>query len=146
MAQKIRCYTLFNIDRTGVSNRARHDESVPDWVKKRNTQSNLDTILQIISLRTQPENISKPKQLVMPEHVKEHFGKDIKASTLWSFTFEINYLGVYDDGNDELGNLYYDCNGVPMIEVERNYEPSNNFLDTSDELANIFFEVIDDEQ
>ena len=146
MAQKIRCYTIFNIEKTGVSNRARHDESVPDWTKKRNTQSNLDTILQIISLRTQPENISKPKQIAVPDHVKLKLGKDINADTIWTFTFEINYTGVYDDGKDELGYLYYDCNGVPMIEVDRNYEPPNNFLDTSDNLANIFFEVIDDEQ
>ncbi len=146
MAQKIRCYTLFNIERTGISNRSRHDESVPDWVRKRNTQSNLDTILQIISLRTQPENISTPKQITLTEHVKAQFGKDVKAETVWAFTFEISYTGVYDDGNDQLGFLYYDCNGVPMIEVDRNYEPSNNFLDISDNLANIFFEVIDDEQ
>lgn len=146
MVQKIRCYTLFNIERTGVSNRARHDESVPDWVKRRNTQSNLDTILQIISLRTQPENISVPKQILLTDRIKQKLGKDIQAKTIWTFTFEINYSSVYNDGNDELGYLYYDCKGVPMIEVERNYEPSNNFLDTSDNLANIFFEVIGDEQ
>lgn len=144
MTQKIACYTLFNIEQTNISNRARHDNTVPNWVKKRNTQSNFDTLIQIISLRTQPENITKPIMVDITEDLKKKLGSKliIDECKLWYFTFDINYSSVYNDGKNELGHLYYDCNGVPMIEVDRCFSPANNFLDTTEEFRNVFFEVI----
>jgi len=41
-----------------------------------------------------------------------------------------------------LGGLYSDCEGVPMIKVGTEWDKLPNFLDTSPELRNIYFEVI----
>jgi hypothetical protein len=145
MSQKITCYTLFNIEQTGITSRHIQNESIPDWIKKRNTQTNFDTIIQVISLRTQPENISIPIP-ILASTVSDFFGTDVQLEkcVAWKFTFEISYAGAYRNETDELGNLHNDCEFVPMIEVERQYEPSNNFLDCSSELRNIYFEVTDD--
>jgi pullulanase/glycogen debranching enzyme len=148
MLQRIACYTIFNIEQTNITNRARQDNSIPDWVKKRNTQSNFDTLIQIISLRTQPENITKPKLIELNDNLIKKLGNKIvlMEPKIWYFTFENYHESVYHDGKTELGHLYHDCNGVPMIEVDRYYSPSNNFLDTTDELRNIFFEVLYNEK
>ena len=54
MSYRIRCYTLFDITRTGVLNRKSpamyNPEELKSWEYKRNTQANYDTILQIINL------------------------------------------------------------------------------------------------
>ena len=63
MSFRIECYTLFDITQTGVLNRSRpvDGQDLDQWVHKRNTQANFDTLLQIISLRSQPEIVSSPK-------------------------------------------------------------------------------------
>ena len=69
MMQKIRCYTLFNITKTGITNRRNSSKLGPDkdkeWEKLRNTQCNFDTLIQVISLRSQPENITDPVQEIV---------------------------------------------------------------------------------
>ena len=62
MSFTITCHTLFDITATGVVNRHRpvEDEEMHAWLYKRNTQCNFDTVLQAISLRSQPEIISAP--------------------------------------------------------------------------------------
>ena len=61
----------------------------------------------------------------------------------WNFTCTIPHNKVYDNGYNELGYLLYDCNGVPMIKVGNEHEKLPNFLDTSPELRNIYFEVLE---
>jgi hypothetical protein len=41
------------------------DQDITDWTFKRNTQANFDTILQVISLRSQPESLSIPKKMLI---------------------------------------------------------------------------------
>ena len=50
MSYIITCYTLFDITQTNVPNRQRPevDKDVDEWRYKRNTQSNFDTIQQVI--------------------------------------------------------------------------------------------------
>jgi hypothetical protein len=77
MSFKISCYTLFDITQTGVINRGKPgtDEDIDAWLVKRNTQCNFDTILQVISLRSQPEDISKPKIKRIAINEFQNFGK-----------------------------------------------------------------------
>jgi hypothetical protein len=65
--------------------------------------------------------------------------------TMFSFTFSINHKNVFDDGISNLGALYSDCDGVPMIKIGTEWDKLPNFLDTSPELSNIYFEVLEDE-
>lgn len=147
-ATKIRCYTLFDITQTGITNR-RNNIKTGQWEKDRNTQCNFDTIVQVISLRSQPENITTPEQGIIIFDETNDFGflfeQDEEAHAVWYFDFSINYQSAYDDGISEFGHLYSDCDGVPMIKVGTEWDKLPEFLDSSVELRNIYFEVLPNE-
>lgn len=107
------CKTLFDCSSTGVTGHFRIGQipyqdrvgqqirNVNDWNRSRNQQRNFETLLQIISLRSQPERISAPQ----------------RTDSMWSFSFEVEAESTFSlDGNaDPFAALYKDCNGVPMI-------------------------------
>lgn len=148
----IKCHTLFDITSTGVTNRKPpidlSDEQQSLWLLNRNRQNNFDTLIQVISLRTQPEDISKTTVCEIDFKTDSKFGflfENEEPQQSWDFTFSINYSNVYNDGIDELGSLYSDCDGVPMIKVGTEWEKLPSFLDVSPELRNVYFEVISNE-
>lgn len=141
----ITCYTLFDITQTGVLNRHRPVNSSDDWLYKRNTQCNFDTILQAINLRSQPEITNFPTKKTIKFNEFEKFGYLFDTSTdvnCWTFDFSVSHSSVFNDGISELGALYNDCHDVPMIKCGTEWEKLPSKLDTSDELRNIYFEVI----
>jgi len=146
MSYKIACHTLFDITQTGVLNRARPTDTsnIQDWTYKRNTQANFDTILQAVSLRAQPDVIEYPIKNVIDDISVDYFGYVYKDSGLktypyWTFVFEVHYTGVFEDGINELGALYNDCEGVPMIKCGTEWNTVNNKLDITKEYRNIYF-------
>jgi hypothetical protein len=141
MAHRISCFTLFDITRTGILNRAKPSDDVKDieqWLLNRNTQCNFDTILQVISLRSQPDISSNPKKVQLSKHNfgSIYIGKDIP---IWTFDFEVYHASVFEDGIEELGYLYKDCQDVPMVKCETQYQYLNNNLDTTNDKRNIYF-------
>lgn len=145
----IRCCTLFDITSTGTQNKKSPsnltDLQLVEWEQNRSRQANFDTIIQVVSLRTQPEEISTPVKKVVNFQNSEMFGflfEQEEPQPYWSFDFTIYYSGVYNDGISELGLLLQDCDGVPMLPVLSAWDKLPNFLDTSPELKNIYFEVI----
>lgn len=154
MSCRIRCYTLFDITKTGITNRKNFsndsDVDMLAWQKARNKQCNFDTILQLISLRSQPEDITEPVLNSIKFSEFNNFGFLFEQSTeeeqnCWNFDFTITHQKVFDDGITELGLLYNDCDTVPMIPVDTAWNKLQPFLDTSIELRNIYFEVISNE-
>jgi len=149
MSLKIRCYTLFDITKTGVTNRRNSNNPDPKWQKQRNTQCNFDTILQVASLRSQPENITDPTQtpITFSELISLDFlfESETEPHPCWTFEFTVNFHSVFDDGINEFGYLYSDCDGVPMIQIGTEWDKLPSFLDASPELRNIYFEVLLDE-
>lgn len=148
----IKCHTLFDITSTGITNRKPPIDLTEDkqytWTLNRNRQNNFDTLVQVVSLRTQPEDISKSSEREIDFSVPNKFGflfENEEPQKVWSFTFSINYNNVYDDGIDELGALYTDCDGVPMLKVGTEWDKLPSFLDVSPELRNVYFEVISNE-
>lgn len=141
MSHRIRCYTLFDITKTNITSRAKPDDSVEQWLHKRNTQCNFDTILQIVSLRSQPEVTKEPYKT---ETELTNFGSlynEKKLIPCWIFEFEVQHSSVFDNGINELGALYIDCDNVPMIKTSTDMSLST-FLNISTELKNIHFEII----
>jgi hypothetical protein len=136
---------LFDITKTGVTTRRQSLNSIPSWELDRNRQCNLDTIIQVLSLRSQPENITTPEQGIIIFDETNQFGflfeQEEEAHSYWYFDFTISYQGVFDDGINELGHLYSDCEGVPMIKVGTEWDRLPEFLDISPELRNIYFET-----
>lgn len=153
MSYTLRCHTLFDITKTGVPNRRPPSDLTGSelklWNSNRNRQSNFDTILQVVSLRSQPENISTPKKEEFKFEEFEEFGflfDSMADQTIykWTFEFTVNYHGVFNDGITDLGALYSDCDSVPMITGLDEWKKIPNFLDVSPELKNIYFEVLND--
>jgi len=153
MTCRIRCYTLFDITKTGITNRRMNPgteiEERRRWEHQRNTQCNFDTIIQAISLRGQPEDISTPTKNSIKFSEFDHFGflfeEDEEEHDCWTFKFSVTHNSVFDDGISELGALYTDCDGIPMILVGTEWDKLPSFLDGTNELRNIYFEIIDDE-
>lgn len=142
---RIRCHTLFDITQTGVLNRSKPTgDDVTGWIKRRNTQCNFDTVLQVISLRSQPEVVRTPTQHSLTETDYNNFGflYSIETVSCWTFEFEVQHSSVFENGITSLGALYQDCEGVPMIICDNTHSLCPKFLDTSAELKNIHFEVL----
>ena len=148
----IKCYTLYDITRTGVSYRKKFaDNLTPAEYRLRSQQTNLETILQIINMRSQPENVSEVARTTATlKELKDYkFGfllpekyNKTKQTLIWSFTFSIDHPDVFNNGIDELGYLVQDCEGVPMIvNLDESFKLSQQ-LTTSDEMRNIYFEVV----
>lgn len=152
MSYKIACFTLFDITYTGVLNRAKptENENVDEWSYRRNTQCNLDTILQAISLRSQPEILSNPKKYTMKSKKVDGFGSlfqnEKKDIPYWEFEFVVQHPSVFEDGISDLGHLYNDCHGIPMMKCSTEYDKLPKWLDTTSELRNIFFVKYGNEQ
>ena len=140
---------MFDITQTNVPNRHRPavDQDMTEWLYKRNTQSNFDTIQQVISLRSQPEIVRKPQRKDIRFNEFTDFGflyeqEDDETYPSWSFDFMIQHPSVFYDGVAELGSLYRDCDSVPMIRCSTEWDKLSAFLDSSDELRNIYFKVL----
>jgi hypothetical protein len=142
---KIRCTTLFDITKTDVSSRRNHlDEGFLKHDKARGQQSNFETLLQIIGLRSQPENISIPE---ITTTRRSHWGTHYRGKTFksWTFTFTVDVPSVFKHDGDELGYLKMDCTGVPMItDLDEVHSMESKMLDSSKEYRNITFEVVDE--
>lgn len=146
MSYRIRCYTLFNITQTGVANRSKpNQDDIEAWIEKRNTQCNFDTLLQVISLRSQPEIVKAPTMTSITPEIKGNYGflyEFQESDVCWKFDFEVQHPSVFEDGITTFGYLYNDCQGVPMISCKDQHENMPNFLNITAELKNIYFEVV----
>jgi len=145
MSHRIACYTLFDITKTGILNRARPGEDTIDtneWYRNRNTQCNFDTILQVVSLRAQPDVVTDPRKFMIKLNENSKFGyiyKDKLEVPCWTFDFEVQHPAVFEDGIEELGSLYRDCQGVPMIRCDTQWHKLSTFLDSEIATRNIYF-------
>ena len=140
---KIKCQTLFDITKTNVSNRRRGLET-PDQVnvdRLRSQHSNYETVVQVISMRSQPEDITEPAITLATKNQQFANTQLSKDTKIWSFTFTVESQAVYRKGENTLGNLVDDCQGVPMI---TGLDETKNSLKHLDANVNILFEVIDE--
>jgi len=148
--QVIKVYTLFDITETGVVRSFKMD-SLPyttknginikdekQWRFCRQQQSNLEVLLQVMSLRVQLHNIevNNPSKQSLTKH---KFNKKFKGKhNVWSLTFEVEQLDALSNNNNPIGALCDDCNHVPML-TNLNETINDNYLDCNK--ANIYFEL-----
>ncbi len=102
-------------------------------------------------MRSQPENISEiTRQQVAIKNMSDYgFGytftreyHKIKLVNIWSFTFSVEHVDVFNNGLSELGYLLSDCDRVPMItELEESFKLSPQ-ISISDETRNVYFEIM----
>ena len=153
MSYIVTCYTLFDITQTGIINRGKPSDGVDEveWLHKKKTQCNFDTILQAISLRSLPEVIKNPELIKIKFNEFTNFGflfeqQGDETFNCWKFEFSVQNSSVFDDGKSELGGLYSDCEGVPMLKCDTSWEKLPQFLDSSDEMRNIYFTLTENEE
>jgi hypothetical protein len=82
---------------------------------ERNQQRNWETVLQCMSLRTQPLNIIKPHmhEVDLEEYNFGDFYSGIHK--IWVWTWAVERDGIYDLPNKPLGALQSDFEQVPII-------------------------------
>jgi hypothetical protein len=134
----IKCKTLFDITATGVrsyfkesripfQDQAGHFiKDMPSWTRSRNQQRNWETINQIISLRTLPEDITAP----------------VKDRMIWQFEFSVPDLSSIGDSTDPVKLLKNDADGVPMILGLDEKENTIPYIVSHGNQSNIWFELI----
>jgi hypothetical protein len=140
MNVRVRCQTRFDITETGVKNRnhkakivfrdatGREITNELEWNRARNQQRNWETVNQVISLRTLPENISRPVH---------------NADTgIWSFEFAVVDPASITHNGNPVGYLLNDCADVPMILGLNETPDITAFLVSSGLDANIWFELL----
>lgn len=109
MAQHIKIFTTFDITNTGVVRNLKAGmlpttvngvkiTSEDEWLKARRQQSNWETMLQIIALRTQPFNV-----------------RTIHNDGVWMLEFDVEHSDVYRKEDDPIGLLKDDFNNVPLL-------------------------------
>jgi hypothetical protein len=124
---KYMCQTLFDITATGVTGhyKSSYNLSSAEWNRARNQQRNWETITQILSLRTQLFELSKP--------IKDTTG------TRWLFEFETESDGIYGPESDPVQVLRADAEGVPMLLDLDNQVGIEPVLITAGDNQNIWF-------
>lgn len=109
----IQCRTLFDCTCTGITGHFRASQvpysdrtgrlihDLADWNRARNQHRNWETLLQMISLRAQPNIESEP----------------CCVDGVWQFEFSVETPGVYSINNelDNLDGLRNECAGIPMV-------------------------------
>jgi hypothetical protein len=148
----IKCYTLYDITKSNITFRKKFVEIInADERKSRSQQSNFETILQIINMRSQPENISEVDRLDIDiTKIEEYkfgylYSKEytkLETFTLWKLMFSIDHPDVFHNGIEELGNLLSDCDQVPMIIDLNETFILPNQMNITTELKNIYFEIV----
>lgn len=135
---QIQCRTIFDVTETGITGhfrpqqipfRDRAGNNITDqatWTRSRNQQRNLETITQLLQLRTQIFEVSTPQQ----------------QQGYWTFCFTVEFEGIYQQDLDEFGILKQDCDGVPMLTGLDEQFVTNSFLTVDGSQQNIWFEFI----
>ena len=104
-------FTLVDITNTGVT------RSRPGNDHERNQQHNWETLIQVLSLRTQPLEINGPIDSGYELTGDSIFGEMYKGlQTVWYFSFGVEAQSVFTKGKDIVGLLYDDFAEVPIIQ------------------------------
>lgn len=111
---RIICRTLFDITRTEVKHsfnagrvpfRDHAGQTITDhrsWMLARNQQRNWETIIQVLSLRAQPHDISDPDFW-------------LGDAVWWAFEFSVADPAALTLGDRPWGQIEQDCSMVPML-------------------------------
>jgi hypothetical protein len=132
------CKTLFDITATGVTGHYKSSR-VPfkdlagtditnelTWNRSRNQQRNLETLTQLIGLRTQIAKLDRPDQ----------------TDKIWSFDFEVDASYVFGPEENPTEMLLSDCNGVPMLVNLENKSELSPYLIVAGNAQNIWFNLL----
>jgi hypothetical protein len=109
LTQNYNAFTLVDITETNLFNSKTTD------TKSYNQQQNLNTLIQLIGMRSQPINIAVTK-LEAQDVVKFSFGKQFTGlHTVWKFSFVSEHTDVYKHNDNDVYFLKEDSDGAAFI-------------------------------
>lgn len=137
MPQHYTVYTLVDITNSGITN--------PRTENKLgyNQQQNLNTILQLIGLRSQPIEYRVSK-LEAQDIVDYDFGKAYHGlHTVWKLEFVSEHTDVYAKDNNKTFFLISDCDGAAFTgKLTETVDFKYNTFETTDiNLLNLYFNI-----
>ena len=104
-------FTLVDVTDTGVI------RSRPGKEKERNQQRNWETLIQVLSLRTPPQEIDGPYINEYEITSDSIFGEMYQGKHLvWHFSFGVEAVNVFKNSKSEYGLLYEDFSEVPIVQ------------------------------
>ncbi len=105
-------------------------------------QQNLNVLIQVASLRSNPMNIDS--ELFGNQDLSQYdFGEDFGGNqNVWKLVFDIEQQGVYQNKSGELGGLVDDVHNCPIIdELMESVKITPAVFDSKNEKTkNIYFE------
>lgn len=128
-------YTLVDITNTGVIKYSEENNSL------RNQQCNWESVIQILSLRTQIMSASQSK--ILSSDVSDFkFGESYSGThNIWYFEFIVEYADVYGSFNDPFKVLINDFSKVPVnIGLNETVSFPIPMFYTKDLYKNIYFD------
>lgn len=124
-------YTLVDITQTGVVAKYRSDvpaflddanhivNNKESWARSRGQQSNLETLIQTVSLRGNPMYIDTPQKFTVEDIKALNFGSSFKGKhVFWTTSFTVEQPGLYLERGEEdipASGLMKDLTNVPII-------------------------------
>jgi hypothetical protein len=133
--EKYTAYTLIDITNSNITS------TKSDDINGYNQQQNLNTLIQLIGLRSQPMMYSSTA-LETQDIAKYEFGSAYSGlHTVWKFEFASEHSQAYTKNDDELYFLKQDCDGAaftPYLNETVNFM-SNTFETYNQEYLNIYF-------
>jgi hypothetical protein len=127
-------YTLIDITKTDVT------QYTPERAKMRNKHRNWETVVQILSLRTQVLNVKQFKTVKADlEHFE--FGSEYQGQhRVWSFEFSVEFENLYSVSGQEYRVLENDFAQIPIItELDETVKLPGPLFYTTGSNKNIYF-------
>lgn len=129
-----RGYSLVDITKTNVT------KYTPELERMRNKQRNWETVLQVLSLRSQIMNTRQLKtETVDLSHYE--FGSAYQGKQrVWTFEFAVEFENLYLQDRDPYGVLKNDFSHTPIIlELDETVKPPLPIFYTDGDVKNIYF-------
>ena len=102
-------FSLVDITATGI---IRGDNESTE----RNQQRNWETVIQCMSLRTQPQYIQEPEVVVFDNINIAEFGDFYQGTQrVWTWSWAVEQEEVYSLANNPIGGLQQDFEQVPIV-------------------------------
>jgi hypothetical protein len=129
-------YTLVDITDTGVY-RSDFDQL------RRNQQRNWETVLQILGLRTQPQDMVSAQTSTRVNLSLYKFGKKFTGlQNCWQFMFYVEQQDIFGDINNPTNLFAHDFDSIPIIiNLTESVKLDLPLFQTNGEFKNIYFEV-----
>lgn len=116
-----------------------------DWHRSRNQQRNWETLIQLLSLRTQPMQLIDPRAVTLDHVDQQGLGSHYRGpQQVWLFDFAVESDMIFHSGDDATALLKSDSEQVPMIlGIGETAQDMPNYITQDPIYRNVWFGSLD---